>query len=97
MRGSNDWALLPIPCSRTMGIPLPLSERSQERPSPLSCTMADIVISPYRARNVVQHPCLDDRNGCVKNDANEGEQHDCVEHHRGVGLPFPEGDEVAKL
>ena len=32
----------------------------------------------------------------VEHDADEGEQDDGVEHHRGIGLPLAEGDEIAE-
>ena len=40
---------------------------------------------------------LDHGDGAVENDADQCEQHDRIEHHRGIGLAFAEGDEIAAL
>ena len=44
----------------------------------------------------MQDARLDDRDRAIKHDADQGEQHDRVEHHRGVGLAFAEGNEIAE-
>ncbi len=44
----------------------------------------------------MEHAGFDHGHRAVEHDADEGEQHDRIEHHRSVGLAFTEGDEIAK-
>src|SRR5579862_3687804 len=48
---------------------------------------------PLAGSDIVKHTALDEADKEIEHDADRGEQHDGVEHHGGVGLALPIGDE----